>query len=37
MINISPPRSAGWWLVMICCERKILLADWWLVADAEIM
>jgi hypothetical protein len=23
-------RSAGWWLVLICCERKILLAGWWL-------
>jgi hypothetical protein len=22
------PRSADWWLVLICCERKILLADW---------
>ena len=22
----------GWlWLVLICCERKILLASWWLV------
>jgi len=19
-----------WWLVLICCERKILLAGWWL-------
>jgi hypothetical protein len=31
------PRSAGWWLVLICCERKILLTGWWLVADAEIV
>jgi hypothetical protein len=30
-------RSAGWWLVLICCERKILLAGWWLVADAEMV
>jgi len=22
---------AGWWLVLICCERKVLLAGWWLV------
>ena len=20
----------GWWLVLICCERKILLSRWWL-------
>jgi hypothetical protein len=25
-------RSFGWWLVMICAERKVLLAGcWWLV------
>jgi hypothetical protein len=29
--------AGGWWLVLICCERKILLASWWLVVDAEIM
>ena len=25
--------SAGcsWWLVLICCERKVLIAGWWLV------
>jgi hypothetical protein len=27
------PRSAGWWLVLICCERKILLSGWWLVLN----
>jgi hypothetical protein len=27
----------GWWLVLICCERKILLVGWWLVASAEMM
>jgi len=21
----------GWWLVLICCERKVLLTGWWLV------
>ena len=21
----------GWWLVLVCCERKLLLNDWWLV------
>jgi hypothetical protein len=31
------PRSAGWWLVLICCERKILVAGWWLMAGAEMM
>jgi hypothetical protein len=29
--------AGGRWLVLICCERKILLASWWLVVDAEIM
>jgi hypothetical protein len=23
--------------VLICCERKILLASWWLVAGAEML
>jgi len=25
--------SAGcaWWLVLICCKRKVLLVGWWLV------
>jgi hypothetical protein len=24
----------GWWLVLICCERKVLLAGcWWLVCS----
>jgi hypothetical protein len=27
----------GWWLVLIYCERKILSANWWLVAGAEMM
>jgi hypothetical protein len=27
----------GQWLVLICCERKILLAGRWLVADADLM
>jgi hypothetical protein len=30
-------RSAGWWLRLIYCERKILLAGWWLVAGAELV
>jgi hypothetical protein len=30
-------RSATWWLVLICSERKILLADWWPVAGAELV
>jgi hypothetical protein len=26
--------SFGWWLVLICSERKVLLADcWWLVCS----
>jgi hypothetical protein len=29
--------SAGWWLVLICWERKILLADWWLMAGVEMI
>jgi hypothetical protein len=31
------PRSAGWWLVLICCEKKILLAGWWLLAGAKLV
>jgi hypothetical protein len=31
------PRSADWWLVLIYCERKILLTGWWLVAGTEMM
>ena len=23
--------AGGWWLVLICCERKVLLTGWWLV------
>jgi hypothetical protein len=23
--------SLGWWLVLICYERTVLLTDWWLV------
>jgi hypothetical protein len=31
-------RSAGrWWPVLIRCEKKILLAGWWLVAGAELL
>jgi hypothetical protein len=31
-------RLAGcWWLVLICSERKILLAGWWLLAGAELV
>jgi hypothetical protein len=29
--------AGGWWLTLICCERKILLASRWLVAGAELM
>jgi hypothetical protein len=29
-----PDCSFGWWLVLICSERKILLADcWWLICS----
>jgi len=28
----------GWlWLVLIRCERKVLLAGWWLVGDADLV
>jgi hypothetical protein len=27
----------GWWLRLIYCERKILLAGWWLVAGTELV
>ena len=35
----QPQCSAGcsWWLVLICCERKVLLAGWWLVAGADLV
>ena len=23
--------GCGWWLMLICCEKKLLLTDWWLV------
>jgi len=23
--------GCGWWIVLIYCERKLLLIDWWLV------
>jgi hypothetical protein len=29
--------AGGWWLKLIYCERKILLAGWWLVAGAELV
>jgi hypothetical protein len=36
--NSGLVRLAGdWWLVLICCERKILLAGWWLMAGAELV
>jgi hypothetical protein len=36
--NVGLVRLAGgWWLVLICCERKILLGGWWLVVGAEMM
>jgi hypothetical protein len=30
-------RLGGGWLRLIYCERKILLVDWWLVADTELV
>ena len=36
MISICS-AGCGWWLVLICCERKILLADWWLMAGADLV
>jgi hypothetical protein len=29
--------ASGWWLRLIYCERKILLAGWWLVAGTELV
>jgi hypothetical protein len=29
--------AGGWWLVLICYVRKILLTGCWLLADAELM
>jgi hypothetical protein len=31
------PRLGGWWLMLICCERKVLLAGWWLLTDVELV
>jgi hypothetical protein len=37
-VDIGLVRLAdGWWLRLIYCERKILLAGWWLVADAKLV
>jgi len=27
----------GWRLVLICCERKVLLAGWWPLAGAGLV
>jgi hypothetical protein len=38
--NYQPVRLAGgWWLVLICCERKVLLAGcWWLIcSDRKVL
>jgi hypothetical protein len=29
--------AGGWWLVLIYYERKILLADWCLMADVKMV
>jgi len=29
--------SCGWWLLLIYCERKILLAGWWLLAGTDLV
>jgi hypothetical protein len=29
--------AGGWWLKLIYCERKILLADRWLMTGAELV
>jgi hypothetical protein len=35
-LRVRLVRLAGdGWLVLICCERKILLASWWLLAGAK--
>jgi hypothetical protein len=32
--SVSQPCSFGWWLVLICAERKVLLAGcWWLICS----
>jgi hypothetical protein len=37
MSDRQPVRLAeGWWLMLICFERKVLLADcWWLVRSQK--
>jgi len=29
--------GCGWLLVLIYYEKKVLLADWWLMADADLV
>jgi len=29
--SIACSLGCGWWLVLICYERKVLLIGWWLV------
>ncbi|KAG2623413.1 hypothetical protein PVAP13_3KG059827 [Panicum virgatum] len=43
-IGKAPPHGltlcllcCGWWLVLVCCERKILLTGWWLLAGVSLM
>jgi hypothetical protein len=39
-INLEPVRLAGgWWLVLVCSERRVLLAGcWWLVcAERKVL
>jgi hypothetical protein len=38
VLDLGLVRLAGcWWLVLICYERKTLLAGWWLLAGAELV
>jgi hypothetical protein len=36
-LKVNSNIASFWWLVLICYERKILLAGWWLVAGADLL
>jgi hypothetical protein len=34
--NFLTACSFGWWLVLVCSERKVLLSGWWWLVCSEI-
>jgi hypothetical protein len=35
LVSFSTAYSFGWWLVLVCYERKVLLADCWSLICSE--